>query len=394
MQSFRVFFEMAVPPHMPHLWWRTTKQKAKELEDMFIGKKDLFDKADKLADEYGFDSPRDVYYELDYNFRGLGDSYTDPLSKRMEEYENLPQEYKERGQKRLDIITDNQLDFKRFTKAYINYYKRPDNYYDYSLEQIEDDKNAKYILESCKEVLRAILEYIKLLKSTHDYISAIKERNDLTRQTYTWDKPKKTMPDHKPIETLYHATPFMKEILSGGFKTKKEAGIEALGGDTQDAISFTSDLQIAKEIVRSLIEAINIAHGKFNIGHIIKLAKSEGINTKKFEDWISTMQWRSMKQQVRTGKKKGLYTPSELEPSRYDDIKYVTFELYKEYLAKSDLRYNPLFFGIDINNFAKMDVNNVGVLACQVQMDTVIRYLHGMEEYRVPINGILSTRQV
>jgi hypothetical protein len=66
------------------------------------------------------------------------------------------------------------------------------------------------------------------------------------------------------------------------------------------------------------------------------------------------------------------------------------FDLYRKYLAWSDKRYDPLFFGVNINSFESMDEGNVGVVAAKVEMTKVISYHQSMEEYRAPIDSILG----
>ena len=72
----------------------------------------------------------------------------------------------------------------------------------------------------------------------------------------------------------------------------------------------------------------------------------------------------------------------------------MTFDLYKTYLAHTSVRYNPWFFGVRIENFEKMNVNNIGIVAAQVDMKTVKRYLSSMEEFRVPVAGIKNIVKV
>ena len=73
------------------------------------------------------------------------------------------------------------------------------------------------------------------------------------------------------------------------------------------------------------------------------------------------------------------------------------FELLRALLSyghSQNKRYNPVFFGVDINDFKGVDQNQVRVLSCKVDMTKVHEYLSSMEEYRVPPEAVLSCRRL
>ena len=91
------------------------------------------------------------------------------------------------------------------------------------------------------------------------------------RQFYSQDKIK-GLP-----QILYHTTTAKDAVISGGLKTRDELNMRSglgLGGGASDTISFTTDLNVALDIKRSILEAKTIAEGQFTIPQMIEMAKT------------------------------------------------------------------------------------------------------------------------
>lgn len=240
------------------------------------------------------------------------------------------------------------------------------------------------ILSKIKVLFFEQMRFLRLIREVGRKASAILDRLEIKdKQQYGGWNDRVVLPAHQQVEILYHATPFVREILKSGFKTKEELGFETLGGNTEKAISFTADVEIAREIVRSIKEAILISQGKVGVKDVMQWVKQDAGNKPEVKKWLSGTEWlqdyKSYQRSVLRGK------PNNNDVS-------LTWKLFKTYLALTSARYNPVFFAVYPENFAHLDINNVGTLACKVDMSKVVRYLNAMEEYRVPVDAILTTR--
>lgn len=364
---------------MPHLWWESTLTKAESLEKNIIGKQSIVKTVDKLADEFYFDSPRELYYDVPFFIRKMIENPSDfgftPLSNRMKEYSEFSNK-ENSTQRTMEILRNRlvtKLNNKEFINSYTNYFRR-DNPYQQAFQELPEEHHET--VRSMKTFFDSIFEYIKLLNKMNKYIESLDDRMKIRLSNAYSYMDKVTQPPSNDEEVLYHATPYAQEIIREGFKTKKELGNrEVLGGDTQDAISFTADFKIAKEIALAIREAILIAKGKLGINEIIKRMKQENIPIPK--DWVMDMRYRKFSDFALT-----------------KDMKQQAFQLYRQYLTNSKLRYDPLFFGVNYKNFESLDENNVAVIACRCNMKNIVRYLQSMEEFRVPIKDIKILKMI
>lgn len=418
---FKVWFEnIEVSPHMPELFWDDILEKAKKLESYFIPINEIEKIERYLYDEEGWDSKLD--YDIGFLYQSLNNDYRSRLSDRID---SLKESYKTDSHRKKDLIKSDlkRLDyfnddlFKSRYKDYVNSFtnffrtkKNRPNINDIDLGQMSDSNQEK-----CKKLIniyKAAFNYIILIKKTSRAARATLDYHDRHAisydQQFSSNKEKGMVPyegvfppkNLRETEILYHATPFIKEILSQGYKTKKELGnLEMLGGDTEGGISFTADLNIAKEIAKCLKEATLIANGKMKINDIIKMIKmdknfahqsSDG-SMWPLKDFINTSRSNQRKKSVFKinpelekfiGKTEDASSPKEV------------FQMYKRYLNYTKKRYNPVFFMTDINSFKNLDVNNIGVLASKVDIGKTINYLDSMEEYRIPPSAILQTWRV
>lgn len=187
----------------------------------------------------------------------------------------------------------------------------------------------------------------------------------------------KYVPEREDVETLYHASVDARQLYSRGFSEKPPQGA-SLGGANRDkagryAISFTSDLYIAKEIMRTLKEAVMIANGQVKAHQVLDWAQRAGV-LDDVEDHI-----------------RGTY--GQLDHKKTESVMLI-YRAYITFAESKGKRYNPLFFG-DMGDlmrrFKGKNARNVGVLACSVNMtDPNIDYLPAMHEYRVAPGNVIS----
>lgn len=398
--SFKVFLEaITVPHYLPHIFWKETVKKSKELEAIFVNKHEFISETDeKISEELG---PRyvmdNVYTSMPRKIRA-GQFL---ISQRMEEYsefskmKSMSLNTLSKMSSDLALLYDKE-EYLKFQTSYLEFIN-----VDYKKLIQKEEQNEVQIPEihECRKMFKAMYKYLQLAKDLQKHIQAEHKRVEIHNQKYVDGSD--LSPDHKEIEVLYHATPFVKEIIANGFKLKEELGnINVVGGETEGAISFTADIKIAKAIVDCIREAIRIAKGEFTLGQIIQIIKKEKLmNNRLVTDWIQDMKYRAkqMKKQKRIAEE----GPTDTEKMFNDyhmyeipEIRKVTFELYTKYLAVANARYNPAFFGVTWKTFENMDVNNTGILACKVDMKQNVRYLSSMEEFRIKKEGILSVKRV
>ena len=83
--------------------------------------------------------------------------------------------------------------------------------------------------------------------------------------------------DWQPLpSTLYHATGATAAIALEGFKTRREVGSSVLGGGTDQLVSFTGSLDVAKAIAESLREVHDIGTGKLTAADLVDQAREQG----------------------------------------------------------------------------------------------------------------------
>jgi len=396
------FFQEAinVPPHLPGKWFRDILAKAEQIEARLKDAKQIVKQANKYEKEYGnnYRFIEDLWDDIPYELRSLLEEekfyYRQPISDRIKEWfktqkiEGLAPHTLKHFRNRIDAYQE----WRRvpdFMKRYSEIFKK-EKYYQELYEVLKDSDIGEEALQTIKkseEIFKAIYDYIILAREIHNNNEAFKEREDIHAQKYYGGEEVK--PKHSQFEILYHATPFVKEILASGFKTKEEIGREVLGGATE-GISFTADIKIAKAIAEAIITVIRIAKGELKIPDIMRMFKSEKISLQK-SNW--PLDYRQYLMRKKVGGSKDYFTGEIEEPfgSRiHDDPRHHVFELYRNMLIRSNLKYDPLFFGVRVNDFENLDQNNAGIIAAKIDMSKVVRYLISMEEFRVPKEAILQ----
>ncbi len=193
-------------------------------------------------------------------------------------------------------------------------------------------------------------------------------------KSFTLD-PHKYKPEHEEVEALYHASAFVPEILRDGFSAERPVERVGVGNfGHQNLISFTHDLEIARNIMRSFKEIWMIAHGRLTGPQIMSWAKSEGI-----EDDLK----RAWKNET-----------SDPMPGRDANPKDVV-KLYRNWLFFTKLRENPMIVSpweiIEMMKDRKL--SDIGVVECEVRLDPKDEYLHGESEFRLLADRVLSVKR-
>lgn len=405
--NFRTWIErIETPPHMPNIFWKEALERADKIEASFLPLGDIERMERELEDDEYVDMrlSREFPYKINRMLRG--DGYKERLSEKIRDLMDSgdfarthPEQYwGEYGVvARLDIFGDSMETATNYTREYTEFFLKKKKYNNYGeIERADLSPGAREKVLRLKSVYDAVFEYVRLAKKVGRAArAAMAHRSHKVKAFYSGGDESKVVPETGKVEVLYHATPYVRQILGSGFKTKEQLGNrESLGGATDGGISFTADLRIAREIARCFIEAIRIAKGKMTVNDVLRSINAEREKGKvpwALEDYISaakSRQWRWNPPSTRdlareTGK------PLLGKPYEINDRKQA-FDLYRRYLSWSGRRYDPLFFGVDPSNFENMDEGNVGVVAAKVDMAKVIGYHPAMEEYRVPVDAVIQ----
>ena len=405
--NFRTWIErVETPPHMPYSFWRDSLKEAEVLESKFMPMKEIQKMENELEDDEYVDMrlSRDFPHHVVTIIRG--DGYQKKLSELIKDMLDSSELAKTHPDlywgeygvvPRMDVFGDKKDAATLYTREYSEFFRKKKKYVNYGeIERADLTPEGREKVIKLKSVYDAVFDYVKLMKKVGRATRAfIASRDHKAQSFYSGGDETKMIPKSGNAEVLYHATPYVREILREGFKTKEDLGNrESLGGNTSGGISFTADLNVAREIVKCLKEAIGIAKGRIKVNDVLKMINSErtkGEMPWALKDYVVKAQQRQWKWTNPATKdlaqRAGIPMPGK--PYEINDKKEA-FDLYRKYLAWSDKRYDPLFFGVNINSFEAMDEGNVGVVAAKVDMTKVISYHQTMEEYRAPINSILG----
>lgn len=393
------------PPHMPYSFWRDAMSEAEDLESKFMPMKKIEEMERELEDDEYVDMrlSRDFPYKI---VRMLGEGGEKRLSERIRDMLDSSELANSRPDlywgeygvvSRVDALGDSIDVATRYTREYSEFFHKKKSYINYGeIEKADLSPEGREKVLKLKSVYEVVFNYIRLLKRVGRAVrSLLASRNHKMKASYSGGDETKILPNTGKVEVLYHATPYVREIIREGFKTKEQLGNrQSLGGDTSGGISFTADLRVAREIAKCFVEVIRIAKGKMTVNDVLRLIRSEkkkGEEPWALKDYINKARQRQWKWSNPHSRELSKRTGIPMPGKPYDiNDKKEAFDLYRRYLSWSDKRYDPLFFGTDLNSFESLEEVNVGVVAAKVDMTKVIGYHYSMEEYRVPIDAILS----
>lgn len=408
--GFRTWMEkIEVSPHMPVSFWADALKRADDLESKFIPMDEIKRMERELDDDEYVEMrlSREFPYDIEKILKGDRKKLSEAI-RDMKDSKDLAETRPDLYWgaygvvARVDVFGDKRqrevaVQYNREYSEFFHKRKRHHHYgeVEKSLNELSPEDKEKVL--SLKSVYKTVFEYIRLcLKVGRAARTAISSRDHRVKAFFSGQGDEsKSIPQTGRVEVLYHATPYVREILKEGFKTKEDlGGKEALGGSTDGGISFTADLNVAREIAKCFKEVIGIAKGKIKLNDILRLIGSERTKGKvpwALEDYINKAKNRQWKWNNPMAKELSKQTGIPMPGKPYEiNEKKDAFDLYKRYLSWSDKRYDPLFFGVNIEGFEMMDEANVGVVSAKVDMTKVMSYHQAMEEYRAPLNAILS----
>lgn len=189
-------------------------------------------------------------------------------------------------------------------------------------------------------------------------------------------------PEREQVETLYHATSAKSILLRDGFNSDKPVdviGLGELGGSQNKTVSFTHDLQIAREIVRSLKEAWMIANGQLKRAQVMRWIKDDGLDPAEAAHRVKYAM------------------DKDADPESPEAV----FRLYNWWLwvAKHPIRQNPVFgdgSGEKLLAYLKtVPRQEIGIVSARVDLSPGTYTYHRAErEYRVRPEAIAAVKEI
>jgi len=198
---------------------------------------------------------------------------------------------------------------------------------------------------------------------------------------YPWEK-------EEDYGKLYHATVSMPEIHEEGFRSRRETGIEGLGGGgsaSERLTSITYNPEAANAIADQLVESVPIARGKVDIEGILDILydRSYGmiddnviIKYFNLDDRFYDAEYDEILEEVKKRVKN--------IDDKWDMYVGLLDQLSKE-MVDADQRYLiDMVIASDREDVAKIDVEKIGVVPVAVRKGTEAFHEPGEEELRVP----------
>lgn len=185
--------------------------------------------------------------------------------------------------------------------------------------------------------------------------------------------PHKWKPPFEPVETLWHATLYATDICKDGFSSERPTDRKGLGAfGTLNTISMTAEVDLALDAANMFHTAWHIAHGNITARDILNAMREEGID--------ATYDFRSHfgNQDIET-----LSDPAD------------AMKMLRLYLYASDRQSNPVFVNPDelLDALLATDIDQIGLVACDVGLDDATEYLYGEAEFRVTPSQVISVKR-
>jgi hypothetical protein len=289
---------------------------------------------------------------------------------------------------------------------------------EYGEEHPEYRKLTKGDIAQYRRLTRTLDKFFKLFEDVEQARKSYIENLKVLSEWRTEEGPK----EREKIDKLYHTTVNAGKIRSQGFKVNQ--GVKGLGGATDNMISTTLSKKVAVEIAVSLRKIVKMAKGHANFGTVMAWARKYGIKDtvldwsnigKIYFDKVGEAEATKM---INKGYVLEVYTyfdkdddlPSGSvlveewaggksawikDKSKHDSLMMTVFRYYLGALEHSGKGYDPLFFGVELENFRNINLNDIGTFEMEVDMlNPDIKYESGMYEYRVPIEAIRSVKQI
>lgn len=201
-------------------------------------------------------------------------------------------------------------------------------------------------------------------------------------------------------EKLYHVTTAADAIKADAIKSRFELGLwstKGLGGGEDDTISFSADLDVAKEIDRALHEGSAAARGDFTIEQMVRWA-AEGVDAPKpYLGFLYALVAgsKSVSDEERAEiDARVAADPTDIPPNvqkvfdTYTNRErdYRNFEFYQSYWANARAHEGgpqyPLFWGVDKKSLADADASQFVILEFSPVEGAMGYQMGGLGEWR------------
>jgi hypothetical protein len=240
-----------------------------------------------------------------------------------------------------------------------------------SIEEADKDEWEYYIEDGAisESDVKAILLFPKIYRSVEKRVNSVMARLEKLgeRVAVIGRAGMNELPPHEKIEIMYHASPKARQLARTGFSEKGKGGVGLSGSNIfigtkmHDSISFTYDLNVAREIARVFKELAMAARGELKSHTILDWAKREGVLNDVLK--ASKMTYN-------------------LEPAR--STRFGAVHLYMTYLWFQKFRTNPVFSKSTreaFKQFSRVNPRDVGVVVAKVNLaDT-----KGYSQHHAPV---------
>lgn len=226
--------------------------------------------------------------------------------------------------------------------------------------------------QGAKALCSALQRLFAIYETIHDLQTEIAGHIDATLEVHNSLDPHKWRPEHKPVETLWHATIFADEIAQEGFLSRKPKDRKGLGNfGNQETISLTVERETAESIVDCFLDVWDIGNGLVHPADILQLIREEQLD-------------------IDLRPHSGLIDETTLR-SPLDAMK-----LYRLYLAYTTTRINPVFVNPDelLDAVSKIPRESIGLVACETRLDEKAEFVLGEAEFRVTVDHVISVRRL
>jgi len=239
-----------------------------------------------------------------------------------------------------------------------------------------------------KEAKPFLDQLSKLPYKLNDYLRYVDDQeNELEWWEHKFKQPQDSDP-HPPgvedLEVVWHATTAYRKILKEGLKNRSElGGSGGLGGSAstgkngvKEGISFTGNEEIARAILQSFWDMARLLQGPRTKEDFLEFAAELEVSEETIREYIREL---------------FLLKPKE----KVEDL-YSAFNLIRHIIGQASVLgtyYDPVYISEKgmLEMFARLDLNDTGVIEAIIDTSNPdVMYLRSMDEWRVPLEAILS----
>lgn len=206
-------------------------------------------------------------------------------------------------------------------------------------------------------------------------------------------------------QKLYHATPFLNQIRSSGFKSKIQTGISTFGsGGAQDdeTVSVTPSYDNAKKYAQAIKLISQAAQGLISIKDLTKIfdyykpiqsfleltIQGEAANI------ISSILKNNGRQFSETWETtfeiiKFLKNDADLPDITKEEERQITTILIKALGTQTQGRFPWIIsdgYQDALDKFSKIQINNIGIVSAMLKSPQTTEFFRGEQEYRIDPN--------